>query len=434
MPSVNGGPSVSAQPNIVTATSPVNAADAAFGQSPPLSSAQVAAGATGSVAIGPSGLAYASDATVLTAPAADALRYTRWRAKVAGVRDGSVSRASLFYIGDSTTNGSGGAGGSGYNAGGRTHNRPSRLAAALTKSYLPAFAHGQIATSNVLPATWAVFDPRFAYGTGWTGGNFNNSLGKTAFFNTTTVRSGTTNAITFTPVGSVDTFEIYYEQFTSQGTWSWAIDGGTATNVNANAAQALGKAVVSAGSPGTHTLEVNRVSGNITICGFRAYDSTTPHIEIVQAGCSGAFASDYNGATFQWDALNAIPNVYQPDLSIVAIGINDWSTGPQPLATYVTSLTNIVKACLVTGDVIGVTQVPTKINTSPSAPLALQQQYVDAAIGVYRSLGCEVIDTWRRFQSQEAALALGLMSDNQHPSGPGYADWAQAEFNKIIGI
>jgi hypothetical protein len=388
--------------------------------------AQQAAGAIASVQYTTLDRAVNPDGSATVSPVANPLRYTKWRTAVSKVRDGSAN-ALLLYLGDSTTLGSGAAGGTGYNAGGRAHNRAVRLAAALTKAYLPAFAHGTIGSSNVALATYQPFDPRWTYGAGWGPTALQGTLGKTQFFNNTTV-----NALSVAPVGNVDTFRVLYSIAASQGTFSWDVDGGAATNIGPNnGATALGMSgALAAGSLGAHTLNIKRVSGNVTIHGFRAYDSTTPQIEIMQCGCSGAVVADYAAQVLAYDGLLALQNVLKPDLVIFSMGINDWVAGTD-LATFKANVTLLLQACQVNGDVLLVTPPPSQITTTP---LVQQQRYVDALIGCAAAAGVEYLDLWRRFVSYELAQPLGLMVDNLHPSGTGYADWAQAESNKIMSI
>lgn len=360
-----------------------------------------------------------------TTSLADPLKYKKWRVAAGRVRDGSAN-AKILLIGDSTTNGSG-AGGAGYTANGRVKNRSVKLAAGLTRSYLPANAHGQVGGSNVAPATYQSFDPRWNYGAGWaTQTVLNKALGRTSLLN-----NSTTNAVTFTPAGNVDTFVVYYAQAASQGTFNYLVDGAGSTLVTAtNATPGVGSVTIAAGSPGTHTLSIIRNISTIHILGIRAFDSTNPSIEIIQAGCSGAIASDYDGSTNPWDGLNFIQNNIQPDLSIFCMGINDWAASTS-LAAFSSSVRNILTACLVTGDALLVTPFPSQISF---ASLATQQQYVDAAIAVARSLNVEHVDVWRRIVSYETGQPQGYFADTQHPSGVGYSDWTQAEINKIISI
>jgi hypothetical protein len=390
-----------------------------------LSAAQVTAGATGNVGINALGKGIAADGSTFTSPIADPLRYKKWRAAVGKVRDGTAN-ALLLYLGDSTTLGSGAAGGTGYNAGGRSHNRAVRLAAALTKAYLPASAHGTIGSSNVALATYQPFDPRWTYGAGWAPTILQGTLGKTQFFNNTT-----TNALSVLPTANVDTFKILYTQAASQGSFNWNVDGGANTLITATGATALGvSAALSAGSLGSHTLNIARNAGNVTIHGFRAWDSTTPQIEILQCGCSGAVVADYAAQVLAYDGLLAIQNIIKPDLMVFSMGINDWVAGTD-LTTFAANVTLLIQAAQINGDVLIVTPPPSQITTRP---LAFQQPYVDALITAAIANNCEYVDIWRRFVSQEQAATLGLMIDNLHPAGPGYADWTQAEANKIMAI
>src|SRR6202035_4404848 len=107
--------------------------------------------------------------------------------------------------------------------------------------------------------------------------------------------------LAFTPTGQVDTFEVYWYNNNNSGTATLNVNGGaTLATLTATGTTTVTKTVVTA-TKGTNTLNV--VGGGATqfyIMGVVAYDSTTPAIDIIQAGTYGSLVAT-------WTANSTIP-------------------------------------------------------------------------------------------------------------------------------
>lgn len=334
----------------------------------------------------------------------------KWATAYGKMRNG-VRNARLLLIGDSTTAGSGGNGTAGFTAGGRPFCPGVKLARALRDAGATAYASGAYGNPATLSnAQFTAWDPRFS-GTGWGPATSPQAGAWLRDFTSSTA----TETISFTPAESVDTFVIWYITNSGSRVFSYAVDGGAATNVDANNASTLMQSVtVAAGSVGTHALTLTKVSGlGNRIYAIQAYDSTTKAIEVIPWGISGARAQDGVASTNAYDSLTFLKTM-APDLTVINLCINEWVNAGS-VASFQSNLALIVAAAQVSGDVIVQTGVPSQAATYP---LATQQVYVDAAIQVGIAAGAAIDDTWRKFQSNERDASI--YSDGIHPNGSGY--------------
>ena len=202
---------------------------------------------------------------VMPIPQAAAATLKKWRTALGKVRDGQ-SNAKLAMFGDSTFAGSGSTGVAGYPAGGRSKGPCVKLADMLNSYFCPAVSHAVIGTGN--NSSLYTWDSRFVQGAGWNLVTLNNVWGVSAISNGTT-----TNNLTFTPSGSVDTFVVWYTTTSgSARSFNWSIDAGATTNVDCNVAKSMASVVIPAGAAGTQRLNLGRVAGNVYILGIQAYN------------------------------------------------------------------------------------------------------------------------------------------------------------------
>ena len=357
----------------------------------------------------------------LPIPQAAATVLKKWRAAIAKVRDGQ-SNAKLAMFGDSTSLGSGATGVAGYPAGGRAKGPVVKLAAQLNTYFCPAVSHAVIGTGNN-PSLYT-WDSRFSAGAGWTMVTLNNVWGISAINNSTT-----TNALNFTPEGSVDTFVVWHTTTTGGArSFTWAIDGGATTNIDCNVAKSMASVTIPAGAAGTHTLNLSRVAGSVYILGIQAYNSTTKCVEVLNMGRSGGRASHATSSlTEPWDALNALP-LFAPDLTVINLTINEWINAGTVDAWKI-HMQQIIDVAKTTGDVILMAGVPSKINQSA---LAYQSSFAAAAGELAAANGLPFLDVFGRFGSQESISSL--YTDDIHPNGAGYADMISPLYNLITQI
>lgn len=340
---------------------------------------------------------------------ANAPQLKKWRAALAKVRAGT-SNAKLLCVGDSTT--------AGYssvtNTSVRLKSYPAQLATFLTGRGITAGSQSFWGT-NLLPGGLAANDSRVT-SSGWSAAPIGTPGGG--------ITATSAATLAFTPAGSVDTFDIYY---IGVGVFSAAIDAGGATNSTGSQVQ---KMTVTA-TAGTHTLNLAWVSGTAYVLGVDAYNSATKQVSVWNLGNYGSTSVGWAINSNAWDHSKIIPTNYQPDLSIICLGINDMGTGV-PLATSQASLQTLISACQQTGDVILVNPVPSQVTAA--RPQTILDAYSTMLAGLATANGCAFVDLAGRFESYTVSNGLGFMADGLHPSSAGYCDKAQAFLHMISNV
>jgi hypothetical protein len=348
---------------------------------------------------------------------------SKFRRALARVRSGT-GFGDLFCVGDSTTEGN-------YATAFDT-NYPSILTKLLNGYVIPtaqtwAFPHNDAATGAT--------DPRVTFGSNW-------STHNGTYFQDWTNISGTSDTLTYAPCGtnegpaSVDTFVIYYIQNTGgYGTFALNIDGGsTLSTVNCSGALQVKSVTVTAGSAGTHVLNIvgPSSSGYLAILGINAYSSTSPILRVANVGIGASqsvfWASQTNPYNYGLWATN-----FTPDLSIIDLGIND-SWNSVAAATYKTNMQTVITEGLVSGDVILKTMVPSGGGGGyPQAPV-FEPLYQPQIWSLAQTNSLGLIDVYSRWTSYTVSNALGYFAasgSQLHPNSLGYADVAEAVFAAI---
>jgi hypothetical protein len=159
--------------------------------------------------------------------------------------------------------------------------------------------------------------------------------------------------VTFTAPYAVTGFEIVFLDYAA-GTWTYQVDGGAAQTVTCVSAGSVvtctvRKQVISGLAPGMHTLTINALGSTANICNILGVSSLCSGVGLAFANCSlpgyglvtgfalhaslsdtGAFPYDkralyqgYMGPTAAPTALTGFGFPTQPDLAIVALGVND---------------------------------------------------------------------------------------------------------------
>ncbi len=351
-----------------------------------------------------------------------ALRH--WNAAVAKVRAG-VQLGKAALIGDSTTTGTGaGSGGAGL-TGARAKSYPTVLATLLQAYQVPAQANSFFGGAGQTSTYFSSgYDPRViqAPGTGWQPNA--SSLGGGAFQNTTT-----TDPLQFTPVDAFDTMVIYYIQNTGFATWTVNVDGGaTLATVNSAGTSSVQTSTVTT-TLATHTINIARtgVGTSAYIIGIDTYDSATKKLSIWNMGQSGTKVADWVLAVNPWDKLNALGTV-APDLTIIDLGINDWTAGTDP-TTFAANYQTLITKAQLSGDCILMVPVP---SSTSSASTATQTIYADIIRGLAVTNTCALVDMIYPWGSYTISNGLGYMYDNLHPLPAGYADMARSVYNQLV--
>jgi lysophospholipase L1-like esterase len=342
----------------------------------------------------------------------------KWRAAVARVRAGT-GRGRLLMIGDSTTAGVGAGTGTGgqQNLIGAYAKTSTRALSALLAGYMPvsdkSFCGDQI-VQGVAPVNYVQYDTRVTAGAGWF------SSGSVAVIGGSAIRylTGSASTLSFTPVGPVDHVKIWFIAQGGRGSFTTNIDGGASlgTTSTNNATVAMLSATFTF-ARGQHT--INFVALNdfpMYFAAIEAWDSTTPAVDIFQAGYSGSVILGWvQGAAYNPPAF--LP-LFAPDLTIINLTIND-SNGGTSLSSYTTNMQALITACQTTGDVVLMAGAPSNTTQATDGTL-------DGFIGVLQSLaisnGCALISLKKRWTSWAAANALMPYFDNYHPTAVGYQD------------
>lgn len=345
------------------------------------------------------------------------------RRKLASSLTGS-SRFRIAYVGDSTTMGV----------------SSSTLTFAQTKSSVFAGRLNALGiptrTDNALTVQQLIYktggncanDSRLTFGAG---AAVATALQASVAYTLVSLTSST-GTITFAPTGTVTSFDIWYYG-ASAGTFSWQIDGGSATTITVPFNGVMNKTTVTAAA-GVHTLTLTWLSGSILIGMIEAYNTAVNDVTVMNMGISGiaspaaiALPGTNFGQLGMWVDMAA-------DLYILNLGINDsyddlaLSVSQANIQTLITNLQSVG------ADVI--LEVPEMCSTSsgwlsPSNGGVARQQALGAMLyGLSASNNVPLLDISGRLGQFAVANALGFMgSDGIHPSVTGYSDIGRFEFS-----
>lgn len=260
-----------------------------------------------------------------------------------------------------------------------------------------------------------------------------NTVGGNGF----AIGAGSAGTLVFTPQGPVTKFDIYWRDGSAGNTFSYAVDGGAATNVATSGTVQVAKTTVNAGASGTHALTLSWVVGTPRVVGVHAYDDTGNRREIsfLNWGISGArsdqFLNDTDPTASNIKAWTAIA----PDLTILGDWpINDWRQSRTVDAYAANLAAGIAQGKAVGGDVIVATPL---WDGGVSGFTANQDAYAATTIAVALAADVPVMDVRSSQVSYAAATGAGMLSDNVHPTQLGYAlqaaSWVEL-FRRLRGI
>jgi len=360
--------------------------------------------------IGPSNYIYNQNATTMN----------HWKAALAAVKS-NQSSAQVLTVGDSITAGYLSSGASGANEQ-RTQAYPSHMANVLNYIGIPSRGDafmGESATNY----TSAVDTIITAYAGGWTtptGAGF-FSLGGNPFYN-----SGASGNFTTAPLYTFDGVRIYYVSTPSSGVMGVSIDGGAVQNVTTTGTAGINYVDVSAGSVGTHTVNLTWVSGGaLYVVGERFKTSSQAQVNIANAGWTGATSANLSSVANAYAPLNAVA-AYCPDLLVLEGWINDYNA-PISVSAFTANMGAIISAQLACGG-----SAVYLINSNYGNSTNLGYPYVKAIYALADTYNIPVIDMGVKWGG--TGYAAGLMnSDYTHPNASGYLDMATEVANTISG-
>lgn len=344
-----------------------------------------------------------------------------FKAKIAALNAGTATAdPKVLVIGDSTTYGTYTSYPNGY---ANEKSWPSNVANDFDKQ----IARCVMGLSTPYPSSGVAHDAgdsRFQLGTGWGNSTVDNTgLGgvKNAFQAAPTSGNLTFNDPRFT----ADMFDLYFLATTSanMGTVSANATGGSTVTKSMASQPARGiiKVTVQASAINS-TNKVNvwnsAAAGTIYFLGVEPWRSDLKRVRVGNAGASGSTSSGWvaqaAGDTANgWNVLGFLP-VYDPDLVIIDLGINDSAT-PLSTSDFMTNMTQLYTACKAAGaDVLFKTFIPSNGRD------AVQADYVTALrSGTVRY---PVIDIYNHFGTWARANALGYMVNDLHGTDGNYAE------------
>lgn len=357
-----------------------------------------------------------------------------WRRGYNNMLNG-VRPAKVLCVGDSTTRGYGqGVDGVGW---------PGDVAPVLNGRGFSTAKGLCIPEFNRLAQT---ADPRIAYGANWS--LFGSLHSGEGWGSCNPLWQGAVGAgaLTFTPGTACDRFDIYWFGYVANhGTVQASIDGQAATAINTSGQAAAGiyKTTVTAtnGVQTNHVLSLANVTlNNVFICGIEAYNGTTPQVVIGNAGVNSSFASGSGG----WNvggsaALNQGPldciKAYNPDLSLIMLGVNDANSLSASSATVTAAITGIGLACANGGgSVILMSPLPEQ-NTQAGYGLLAGYQTALASLAATNGWGfIDIFNRWGGNGGYATLNPLGWYFDSVHPDQVGYWDIATTVATALMAI
>jgi lysophospholipase L1-like esterase len=350
-----------------------------------------------------------------------------WGVALAAARDG-VRDAKILVIGDSTAAGIGGSSMASYPQ--RT-SWPSYLTQLMDDLSMPA-AHGlgiPKSNSSAQPA-----DTRWTLGTGWAAGVTNVGFGGKQ---TNYVASPGAGALVYNdPRVYANVYDVYYavSNATTYGQLTIVATGGTTLTVNtgSQSTREIRRATVYAGSAsGSNVVQMTNsgASGIVTIVGVEPRYTSQTKVVVGNAGVSGSTTTDWvtyhDGSTTNgWNVFSYL-SAYQPDLTIISLGINDAIPSAQvPVSTYIENIKQLIAGAEAAGSsVVLKTMIP-----SVSSRSAREAEYVAAL----EALRYPIIDVFNRYGSYEKTAAQGWMADDVHGNDLIYENEAQYMFQALI--
>lgn len=143
-----------------------------------------------------------------------------------------------------------------------------------------------------------------------------------------------------------DSADIMWTQVFGGGSFSWAVDGGAATNVSTNGGATVdGKIThISLGSPGSHSLVLAWVSGSADIDGIvEYYGDFAQGISVHDAGHFGWQTSSWVTSLNGGVAANSAAAIaaLSPNLIVISLGVNDQFSNVNP-STFQSNLQTII--------------------------------------------------------------------------------------------
>lgn len=339
---------------------------------------------------------------------------SRAAVKLDQVRAGT-GNCRMLCIGESNTRGVGAGTGANLTIDEVVKSWPKKLADYLTTAGIPSAHNGFCAGSMGTGGT----DGRITLGTGWTN-SATGSIGGAVYRET----GGTTNPFTFQPADQYNQIVVGYNRSASQDTFTIDNGGAVLATINANGtpnaqlSQVINTTLSSAAINFKRTLAG---VGSVSDCAYiETRNTTSPRLEIVNAGWSGAgFVNQISTGVAPWVPPNAIAT-YAPDITIIADGAND-QLDQVTESQYKAALQTVIAKAIISGDVILVASTPYDpaqvAGVGGEAQRLVQARWMK---DVSKSNHLPFVDLSVLMPPYAAANAMGWMGNGFHPSEAGY--------------
>lgn len=340
----------------------------------------------------------------------------------------------IFGIGDSNFTGEGAGTSGAAMLGGAFANSPMQQTATLLGSLrgLPVkktavFGEGNSGNNSIAVSA---YDPRLTLGTNWSRFASANTIGGRLLQST-----DNSDYLTINFGEAVSNIELYYPTILSGDGPASSVGVYSSNNTllgtftNLAGSYSIGALKIAASLPDGIVKIKGITAGIVYVAGVIAYPTNS--IIIAQGTWSGSKVSDYASTALPMYGVGFL-DLIQPDLTVIALTINDIIAGTSASA-YNTSLSAIVAKAALTGDVILMTGAPgASANfTANNTWLTLEQEMQKVA-QVY---GCETISMHKEFASSAAIVAAGMSyNTTPHLNAAGYAKTAQILASRIRSL
>lgn len=362
--------------------------------------------------------ASANDARKAAARYLYAAKLPAWTTALAAVKAGTRD-AKVLIVGDSTSAGVGGNTDATF-----THASSwgSFMCAELDRTKVAA-AHGLGVPRG--ESSGALADSRWTFGAGWTRavGAYQNTYGFAGKGTAYTASDGTTYLTYKDPRVTADTYDIYYLGQTTGGlgTLEATVTGASPVTVatGTGASKAVRKLTITApAANATNIVSIRNIGNPIFVIAVEPSLSTTRKVRVGNGSAAGASSITWTtfpnaDTTQRFNGIGAI-EAYQPDLTIIDLGIND-AQGILGSTAFMTNITALVTAAKITGDVIIKTMIPSQDPTT----FSYEQAYVVALLAT----AYPAVDMFNRYGTYAQSAAAGLVAgDGLHGNVTMYQD------------
>ncbi|MDV9040898.1 SGNH/GDSL hydrolase family protein [Stenotrophomonas sp. RAC2] len=328
---------------------------------------------------------------------------------------GASNPARLMVVGDSNVEGVGSGAGTLGLTGASETSFPARLAELFGYQRSSWFGDQNTKEAGVPLST---FNPAITLGSGWAPDAAVSSIFGASFM----VAAPGAGPLTYSPVGSVTKFRLWYATFTGlNNALQVRIDGVLVDTINTSGSALLTFRDYNVAA-GSHNIAVTPTgSGSAFVQGIEAFNGTATPV-LLQGGWGGARAANLASAANPWNSLPGMKTI-APDFVIYYCTINDAGAGTSAAAykgqveTVIEQLYPKANGCLCVGFPANVSGVTNGLYDAYAT--ALKQLAVDRA-WFFLDLRDVFGNTWSE------ANTRGLAYDSHHPNGDGHQAIAAA--------